>query len=485
MKKTLVIGAGVSGLAASIRLATQGHQVDVIEARSGPGGKIDEWRSGGFRFDTGPSLFTWPELMEDLFRSAGARMQDYIPTHRLSLITRYFFSDGRRLDAFAQPEDFAAEMEKVLGEPAKNVLSYLNEAKWLFKKTQAVFLENSLSFKKIFSAQYLRAYPALPRLQALRSLDAYHRSSFNSPEAVQLFNRYATYNGSDPYQAPATLRVISHLEHNAGAWFPDQGMYSIAQGLYNLALEKGVHFHFNTRLSGIEIKKNELNRIHTQAGPMKADQYISAIDIRQWKNLEAGRLVNEKPDKILSSSALIYFWGVKKTFPNLKLHNIFFSKDYAREFRLLFQDRQLSDDLTIYVYVSKKEVAADAPEGMENWFVMVNAPPDFGQDWDEIKRRAKEQILARLRGALGESISEHIVTERIIGPPELAVHSGSYRGALYGPSSNNPFSAFRRQPNKARLKGLYHIGGSVHPGGGIPLCLLSARIVSQEIIAKR
>lgn len=485
MKKTLVIGAGVSGLAASIRLATLGHQVDVIEARSGPGGKIDEWRSGGFRFDTGPSLFTWPELMEDLFRSAGARMQDYIPYHRLAVITRYFYPDGQRLDALARPEDFAAEMERVWGEPAGNVRSYLKEAEWLFQKTQAVFLENPISIKKAFSPSYLSAYPALPRLKALRSLDAWHRSCFARQESVQLFNRYATYNGSDPFQAPATLRVIAHLEHNAGAWFPEKGMHSIASGLHQLALEKGVRFHFNTPLTGMEIRHKQLQSVETAAGRMKADNYVSAIDIQQWNSIRGNARSAVNKEHQLSSSALIFLWGVNKHFPQLLLHNIFFSRDYAKEFRLLFRERQLSDDLTIYVYVSKKEVAADAPEGMENWFVMVNAPPDYGQHWEEIKKKAKVHILERLASVLGEKISEHILTEKIIGPPELAVHSGSYRGALYGPSSNNPFSAFRRQPNKARLKGLYHSGGSVHPGGGIPLCLLSARIVTQEITAKR
>ena len=195
---------------------------------------------------------------------------------------------------------------------------------------------------------------------------------------------------------------------------------------------------------------------------------------------------HKAPEKTLSqersSSALIFYWGVRKSFPELDLHNIFFSGDYPGEFRHIFEDKSLSDDPTIYINITGKESPKDAPPGSENWFVMINAPGDYGQDWEAMVNKAREHILDKLSRNLGIPVRDYIEVEQVLTPRGIASRTSSYRGALYGAASNDRFAAFLRHPNfSSRIRGLHFAGGSVHPGGGIPLCLLSAKIVSNTI----
>jgi phytoene dehydrogenase-like protein len=192
------------------------------------------------------------------------------------------------------------------------------------------------------------------------------------------------------------------------------------------------------------------------------------------------------PEKILaqerSSSAVIFYWGIQKQFPSLDLHNIFFSEDYQAEFKAIFKEHSLYDDPTIYVNITAKDVPSDAPEGCENWFVMINTPADYGQDWEADIVSLRTKVLDKLEARLTTSIRQHIVTEEVLTPPKIQAKTQSHLGALYGASSNDKMAAFWRHPNFSReFKNLYFCGGSVHPGGGIPLCLLSAKIVSDQL----
>jgi phytoene dehydrogenase-like protein len=179
-----------------------------------------------------------------------------------------------------------------------------------------------------------------------------------------------------------------------------------------------------------------------------------------------------------SSSALIFYWGIKKKFEQLGLHNIFWSEDYQKEFSLLFEEKEIIDDPTVYVNITSKFEKGDAPEGCENWFVMVNAPHVAGQDWEEIEKHTRKNVISKLSRMLGTDVESLIETEKVLTPPTIQSQTSSYLGSLYGTSSNDRMAAFFRHPNfSPKIKNLYFCGGSVHPGGGIPLCLLSGKIV--------
>lgn len=324
----------------------------------------------------------------------------------------------------------------------------------------------------------------LYKLDFLRTMHQANRSAFRDTRLVQLFDRYATYNGSSPYRCPATLNMIAHLENNIGACFPEQGMYSIVDALYRLALKLKVEFRLDTPVKKIQVEEKRVTGVITDQGVEPLDCLVSAGDVRYTIN----HLLNDYPYKQIvnrmepSSSTLIFYWGINRTFPELELHNILFSKDYKSEFKHLFREKILADDLTVYIFISSKIVRTDAPQGCENWFVMVNAPADHGQQWEEMVARARRQIVAIINQRLSTDIESHIITERIATPVDIKRNTLSMQGALYESSSNSMFSAFLRHPNQAfGISNLFFAGGTVHPGGGIPLCLASAKIVDEEI----
>ncbi len=480
-----IIGAGIAGLAAAIRMAARGHRVTVFERNEGPGGKLNSLEWKGFRWDTGPSLFTLPDLVEELFVMAGEEMKTSIRVRRLEVITRYFYGDGKVLDAFADPAQFAAEVEKVLGEPAGSVMSYLERCRVIFELTGDVFIFNSFARTGTFlSRKFLKALLRIGKLDPMLTMHAANRKSFQSDQVVQLFDRYATYNGSDPYRAPGTLNVISHLEHNLGAYFPEGGMYSLAGELKALAGRMGVVFHFNQPVERVVMDGKTARGVVVEGGIYPSDLVISDIDIYHlYRDLLQDVPFPEKHfRKEKSSSALIFYWAVDGTFPGLDLHNILFSAHYREEFRVLSRKREIPPDPTVYIFISSKLVKRDAPEGKENWFVMINVPENLGQDWDRHIETARKSIMEKINRVLGIDVAPLILKEFVLDPRSIEAGTLSHRGALYGNSSNSRLAAFSRHPNHLRkYKGLYFVGGSVHPGGGIPLCLASAKIVDRLV----
>ncbi|WP_226163032.1 1-hydroxycarotenoid 3,4-desaturase CrtD [Hymenobacter terricola] len=482
-----VIGAGIAGIAAAVRLAVAGHAVTVFEAGPTFGGKMQQFAlPGGYRFDAGPSLFTLPQLVDDIFRLAGREPADYFRYERLDPITNYFFADGTRLTAWAEAGKFAAEVEEKLGTPAAAVTEFLTHAGKAYDATAGTFLHKSLhKAGTYFSPETLKAVAALPRLGLLGTMHQRHEKAFgNDPRLVQLFDRYATYNGSDPYQAPATLSMIPHLEHGIGAFYPEGGIYAIAESLVKLATEFGVKFRYNEPVEEIVTAENRVTGVRTVLEVYDFGRVVSNMDVvPTYRRLLPGQ---PAPERTLaqprSSSALIFYWGITQEFAELELHNIFFSADYQREFQAIFQDKTVANDVTVYVNVTSKKTPTDAPAGHENWFVMVNVPHDQGQDWAALTQKTRASVLRKLSRALGTDIEPLIAVEKTWTPPGIAADTSSFGGALYGSSSNNALAAFLRHPNfSGRLEGLYFCGGSVHPGGGIPLCLLSAKIVSSLI----
>jgi phytoene desaturase len=329
-----------------------------------------------------------------------------------------------------------------------------------------------------------KALPTVKLSYLFQTLHQYNSAKFSSPEAVQLFNRFATYNGSSPYKTPAMLSLIPHLEQNQGTYYPKGGMISITNALYQLAINKGVKFHFDSPVQRIIHSKGSVSGVVVNDQVFSAKTVVSNADVYfTYKNLLSNPVLAKKVlQQERSSSAVIFYWGIKKKFNQLELHNIFFSKEYKNEFDYIFKEGKLTADPTVYINITAKLEPNQSPEGKENWFVMVNAPANIGQDWGELKKVLRENILLKLSRMLGEDIRELIETEHTLDPILIEQQTSSFMGSLYGTSSNSKFAAFLRHANfTSAIKGLYFCGGSVHPGGGIPLCLKSAKIVSDLI----
>ena len=484
--KIAVIGSGIGGLATACRLASKGHEVTVFEKNDSPGGKISEIHMEGYRFDTGPSLFTLPELVEELYSAAGETVPATFTYKKLDVLCKYFFKSGENLIAWSDQQKFTDECVDKLGEDPSNITRYFKSASLIYKITADIFLFNSLhKIKNLLKFSVLKSLLQVHKIRFYKTMHGDNKSSFNSPLLIQLFDRYATYNGSNPYKAPATLNVIAHLENNLGAYFPEQGMYSIVKSIYDLALKKGVRFNFNSLVTSIDIKNNKAVGVSVGEEKFAFDSVVSDSDINYVVNNLMDHPQKKRIERLEpSSSALVFYWGVNKEFPELDLHNILFSGDYKEEFTNLFQEKTIHNDPTVYIFVSSKMVKSDAPKNCENWFVMVNAPSNSKENWDELIRVTKQNIINKINKSLKTNIEDHIEYEKIASPITIEQNTLSKGGALYGNSSNSMFAAFLRHPNFLKsVKNLYFVGGSVHPGGGIPLCLASAKIVANEIPA--
>jgi phytoene desaturase len=466
-------------------LACKGYDVTVIEKNSYPGGKLTEFTQSGFRFDAGPSLFTLPKQVDELFELAGENPRDHFNYDQLPVVCHYFWDDGTFLEASGNEIDFAEEVEKVLHVPANRVTDYLKKAQFIYETTAPVFLHRSLhKWRNFLNSETLKGILASPRLGIFSNLHHQNVVQLGDPKLVQLFNRYATYNGSDPYQAPAVLQSISHLEFGKGAWFPKGGMSSITNSLVSLAKRKGVKFLFNDEVDEILTEGKRVVGVKTNQNQYAANWVVCNSDVvPAYRKL---LLKHPAPEKILSqprsSSALIFYWGIHAVFNELNMHNIFFSNDYQEEFRFIFEGNRISNDPTIYVNITSNIQKEDAPEGCQNWFVMINVPGNKGQNWDTLIEQARKDILKKLSLRLGQNIEALILNESILDPRSIESKTSSFQGSLYGSSSNNRYAAFLRHANfSSQISNLYFCGGSVHPGGGIPLCLQSARIIADLI----
>jgi phytoene desaturase len=474
-----IVGAGIAGLAASIRAAVAGHKVTVFEVNSYPGGKLTAFEKQGYRFDAGPSLFTMPQYIDDLFILAGENPTDHFKYTRLDPVCNYFWEDGTTLSAHADKKQFSAEAAKKLNVPADYVLSSLQDSADKYEANGRIFLEKSLhKWSTWLNIPVFKALLKIHKYDLFSSMNSVNEKLVKHPKLVQLFNRFATYNGSDPYRAPGLLTIIPHFEHHIGAFYPENGMHSITKAVYELALRLGVTFHFNTRVEEILTKNKVVYGLKTEEKTYSFDRIICNMDVFfAYKKLLP---THAKPNRILqqerSTSAIIFYWGIKKVFPQLSMHNLFFSDDYQSEFKQL-KEGKIAKDTSIYINLTTNHTPSDAPEGCQNWFVMINVPSQSAESEPLDIDALRNQAMTKLSRMLGEPIQLLIEMEEILSPKEIELRTQSHQGSLYGTASNKPLSAFLRHPNFSNeVKGLYFCGGSVHPGGGIPLCLLSAKI---------
>jgi phytoene desaturase len=504
-KHIIVIGAGIGGLSAAIRLASRGHRVTIVEKLGRPGGKMGEVQADGFRWDTGPSVITMRHVYERLFADASTLRQaqgaqsfnldDYLDLVPIDPITRYFWPDGATIDAVADEDAMCENIRRAFGpRDVDGYRKFMRYAKRLHDVVSEPFL-----YRQKPTARDLLKLPVADvlKIDALRTMHQAVQAHFKDPHLVQLFDRFATYNGSSPYRAPATLNVIAHVEMAQGAWYPRGGIYQFALAWERLARELGVEIRYRCAVEEICVEGGSATGVTVESGEhLRADAVVCNADYT-WARETLLRKATLTPhpspagrgELEPSCSGFVLLLGVRRQFDALAHHNIFFSANYPREFDDIFNRKVAPRDPTIYLCITSKTDHDHAPPGCENWFVLVNAPYLSEQyNWltqsTAYATHVKGLLVGRLDRISPISNPQSLISnEQALTPLDLQNTYGGHRGAIYGFSSNTKSAAFLRPGNRdSSIRGLYFASGSAHPGGGVPLVTLSGMAAAECVL---
>ncbi len=476
-RRIAVIGAGFGGLSAAVHLCAAGHEVTVFEKNAEPGGKLHRVCDQGFTWDVGPSLLTMPHLLMELWEAAGRSLADDLELIRLPITCRYRWTDGTVID------EEAAFWQR------PEVATFLKYAQGLYALSEEAFLRNPLTalpsqFKRE-NLERLRHFPALANPAVL---DRVVRRYFTDPHLIQLFDRFATYNGSSPYRTPSAFNIIPYVQATFGGWTVRGGMQRIAVAVANLAEQMGACFRFGTQVeqlrqnaAGWEVQwgadGGQFDGVVCNQDTLSA--YDSLLPHRMRKAFRRSHL--KKRDLSMSGFAMLL--GVGRKYAELSHHNILFSDDYPGEFHQLFKEGRPAAQPTIYVAVNSLTEPGLAPDGADNWFVLVNAPPNPEDElyWTPQRCQAYGSLVLERMAQFGfPGLQEAVRVRHDISPARFQSRSLAWRGALYGFASHGSLSAFQRPGMRPKgLRRFVFAGGTTHPGGGIPLVLLSGRIAAR------
>ncbi len=477
MADVVVVGAGAGGLAAAIDLASAGLEVTVLEARSEAGGKIGRQVVDGVEFDTGPSVLTMPEVARSLLEDAGTS-SDVLRLVQHDLSFDYRWPDGTSFPVHFDIERTISSAAETFGKGAAKELRKFHEyAKRIWDEAAPAFVFGAApSFGSMLSLG-VRALGALRKVDPLRTMSEGIAAHVKEPHLRDVLWRYATYNGSDPRTAPATLNCIAHVELGRGAYGVADGMYELVRTLEGVARELGVEFVFGAPVERLETHRGRVVAVHTPDGTHSVDTVVANADVHHvFTDLLDPRPGYDPAEPSMSG------WTAVARIPRAKRapHTVLFPADYAPEFEAIFDRRELPAEPTVYLCAQEPAHRRTGWEHAEPVFMMANAPADAGpQDFDAFE----EKIVARMRAFDLWPDDAEIVWRRT--PLQLADHFRGSRGALYGAASNSRFAAFQRPANRSEIGGLYLASGSAHPGGGVPLCLLSGRAAARALLSER
>lgn len=497
MARIVVVGAGIGGLSAAARLSAQGHQVTVLEQSSSYGGKVAGFERDGFGFDLGPSLLTLPAVYRDLFLKTAvsrraAALEDNLDLQAVDPAFGYRWFDGTQAVIPGANTNRAAEaFGAALGGSSQQDwqrLSVRGSALWA--ATRTTFLESPIEGPWQLARQLARVRD-LRTVAPWKSLRGIGGQYLSDPRLGQVLDRYATYTGSDPRLAPAALASIPFVEQTFGAWHIGGGIHRLATAIFDRCVARGVDIRINTTVTQIIVESGRVSGVQVSDGePLPADVVVANADADQVYSQLVNDPRTKKTQRRLakstpSMSAFVLLLAVRGRTPHLQHHNVLFCEDYDAEFDAIFgQPRRPVPDPTIYV-CSPNDPAMRPDDEHESWFVMVNAPgqdPAAGVDWTKtgIADAYADHIVALL-ARRGLPVDDRLVWREVQSPADLEKRTASPHGSIYGTSSNGARSAFLRPANRSPVPGLFLVGGSTHPGGGLPLVGMSAAIVSQLI----
>ncbi|MDD5115082.1 MAG: phytoene desaturase family protein [Methylobacter sp.] len=484
----VVIGAGLGGLSAAISLTTEGFTVDLLEKNDKVGGKLNILEKDGFTFDLGPSILTMPHIFQALFDRAGKNMADYINIQTVEPHWRNFFEDGSTLDLSSDPVIMRQELDKLGPNTAKEFEEFLAYSKKLCEITEQGYFAHGLdSFWELL--KHYGPVRSLLEFDVFRSMDQGVRRFIKDPKLVDVLNYFIKYVGSSPYDAPALMNLLPYIQFGYGLWYVKGGMYGIAEGLQKLAEELGVNIRVNSEVAEIQQHGGRATAVRLRDGSViPADIVVSNMEvIPAYKKLlnneiEAKRLQRFEP----SCSGLVLHLGVDTIYPQLAHHNFFYSDHPKEHFNAVFHDNKLSDDPTIYLVAPVKSDPTQAPPGCEIIKILPHIPhlnpeqPLTAEDYAALR----ERVLIKLERMGLTDLRKHIVCEEYWTPVDIEQRYYSNQGSIYGVVADRFKNLGFKIPQRSKdISNLYFVGGSVNPGGGMPMVTLSGQLVRDKILA--
>ena len=484
--QTVVIGAGIGGLTCALMLAARGQKVVVVEKEAAPGGKARQIEVDGAIIDAGPTVFTMRSVFDAIFAEAGENIDDHLTLRKADLLARHAWDSDQRLDLFADFERSCDAVGAFAGAKAeRGFRSFSKEAKRIFDILDKPFLHNSKTYPPGLMWRIgLWRVKALIDIRPYESLWKVLKEHFDDPRLLQLFGRYTTYCGSSPFHTPATLMLISHVEQQ-GVWAIEGGMSALTAALEKLARQKGVVFHYGQPVTRIIVEERRINAValangnHLPAGQVVFNGDPSALATGLLGTAASGA-ARQVPAKARSLSAMVWLAKSKTSGFELDHHNVFFSPDYAAEFRDIDRGQPPSGPTA---YVCALDRANGRPTGRERLQIIVNAPANGDRHIysSEEKEQCTSNMLERLRSCGLEL--ERPLPHRLVTPNDFATLFPATGGALYGRASHGWAASFLRPGSRTSIPGLYCTGGATHPGAGVPMAALSGRLASEAVLS--
>lgn len=493
-ERIVIIGAGMAGLASAARLAKRGHHVTIVEANSRVGGKCFTDEIDGYHFDVGPSLLTLPAVYRDLYIKTGKRLEHSVTITPVDPAFTYIFHDGTKVTFPNLSHAGTVEaIRKSLGDEAANAWhELLSRAEAMWESSRTDFVESEL--RSIYAFLKRRTFlPDLWTIAPWKSLRKITSEYTTNPYIAKIIDRYATYTGSDPRRAPAVLLTIAFVEEAFGAWHIGGGLGNLATSLEDRVVELGVELRLDTRVASINLSNGRAVGVTLENGErIDADIVISNVDSYNLYEKLLPRIRRTRSTRRALSRATPSLSGFTIELgldgkSDLGHHTVLFPEDYDAEFNSIFEFNEPVLEPAIYICNPRDKEMTPNSES-ESWTILINAPrhdPVHGFDWrspgfpEKYAERIIDQIEAR-----GITVRDRIRVMKIRTPADLEFDVSAPGGSIYGTSSNGARSAFLRAKNRSPITNLYCVGGSAHPGGGLPLVAISAELVS-EAIAER
>ena len=495
-QRIVVIGAGIAGLVAALELSAQGFNVTVVEKAAAPGGKMREVEVAGSAIDAGPTVFTMPWVFEAVFAAAGAALSDHVTLHPVEILARHAWSAEQRLDLYAD----AARSAEAIGEfagpaEARRYLEFAERARRIYQTLETPFLKSaSPTPLTLIRDAGLRGLGDLSRISPFSTLWRALGEHFHDQRLRQLFGRYATYCGSSPFMAPATLMLVAHVERD-GVWLIEGGMHRLAVALATLARANGTSFRYGAEVGEVVVSGGRATGIRLADGELiAADADIANADIAA---IGSGRLgaaiksaVPRVPRSARSLSALTWsLLAPTRGFPLLR-HNVFFSASYASEFDDIFKRGRLPATPTVYVCAQYRDAQGNLcnsrGDAAERLLCLVNAPPTGdAHAFDSAEIAQCEERTFSLLERCGLHLRRQPARSVVTTPTDFNRLFPATGGALYGQASHGWMASFSRPGARSTMPGLYLAGGSTHPGPGVPMAALSGRFAAAAVLADR